>query len=114
MLLINCLIKEVKPDEGTGTRRTRASHAARIEEGGRSMVLQSIGKLLQAAVESCRIIPERCVSRVRHDLNLSVRQAGLVLIYNGRLDHCIVGTMRDQYGPADLRQQIVIVERARE
>ena len=36
------------------------------------MVLQTFGKRPQAPVEGCRIIPESCVSRVRHHLNLRV------------------------------------------
>ncbi len=67
------------------------------------MVLQTFGKRPQALVEGRRIIPERCVSRVRHHMNLSVSQAILVLIDSGWFDNRIISAMRDQYRLADLR-----------
>jgi hypothetical protein len=47
------------------------------------MVLQTFGKRPQALVEGRRIVPESCVSRVRHHLNLSVSQASDVLSRSG-------------------------------
>ena len=65
-------------------------------------VLETFGKRPQAAVEGCRVIPERCVSRVRHHLDVSVSQANLVLIDCGRFDNGITSAMRNQYRLADL------------
>lgn len=67
------------------------------------MVLQTFGKRPQALVEGCGIIPERCVSRVHHHLNLSVSQASHVLIDSGWFDNRIISAMRDQYRLAELR-----------
>jgi hypothetical protein len=78
------------------------------------MPLQTRRKLLQTPVERWRIIPERCVPRIRHHLNLRVSNARLVLFYDGWFDDGILSAMCNQYWLADFRQKIVIVERAGE
>ena len=66
-------------------------------------LVQTFGKRPQALVKGCSDIPERCVSRVRHHLNLSVSQAGDVLIDSGWFDSGIIAAMGDQDRLADLR-----------
>ncbi len=71
-------------------------------------------KRSQALVECCRIIEERRVPGVRHDVDLRVRDGCSVPIDNRRFDDCVGCAMRDQYRLANLRQEVVIVEGARE
>ena len=66
-------------------------------------LLQAFGKAPQAPVEACRIIPKGCVPRIRHDVNLRVSHARLVLIDSGGFDNRIISAMRDQDRLADLR-----------
>ena len=55
----------------------------------RFIPLQTFSKRLQPPVETCRIIPERCMPRISHHMNLRVYHARLVLIdgswFNNRI-----------------------------
>ena len=79
-----------------------------------AMVLQTFSKNVQAFIEALRVVPERCVPRIRHQLNLRVRHRRLVLIDGGGFDNRIRDTMLNQHWPADLWQEVVIIEGARE
>jgi len=78
------------------------------------VVLQAFGKDPQAPVEACRIIPKRCVPRIRHHVNLRVSHARFVLVDDGWFDNRVISAMRNQYRLADPGQEIIIIERARE
>jgi hypothetical protein len=66
------------------------------------IVLQSFRERSQAQIESWRIIPESCMSRVHH-LNLSVSYTSLVLIDRGWFDDSIINAMHNQHRLAYLR-----------
>jgi hypothetical protein len=54
------------------------------------------------------------VPGIRHQLNLRVRSRRVVLIDGGGFDNRIRSNMRNQHGLVDLRQEVVVAERARE
>ncbi len=58
--------------------------------------------------------PKSRVSHVRHDLNLSVHKARLVLIDNSWPDDRIGSAVGDQHRLANAGQKIIVVEGARE
>ena len=62
---------------------------------------------MQAFIEARRIVPERCVPRLRQ-MNLRVRHRRLVLIDGGRFDNRICDAMCNQHRLADLRQEVVV------
>jgi len=65
-------------------------------------------------VERGGIVPERSVPGVRHDVNLRVRQPSTVLRYRLLPDDRIERAVRDQDRLRDRRQQVVVVDDARE
>ena len=78
------------------------------------MALQTFAKRVQALIEAWRVVPEGCVPGIRHQLNLRVRSHRVVLIDGGGFDNRIRSNMRNQHGLVDLRQEVVVAERARE
>src|ERR1051326_8979686 len=62
---------------------------------------ESFAERSQLPIEGRRVIPERRVSGVRHDLNLRVGHASLVLVNDGRLDYRILRAVHDQSRLAD-------------
>lgn len=84
-----------------------------IETAARRSGAGGAYKRSYAPIEGRRLIPERCMSRFRH-VNLCVSDAGFVLIDSGWPDNRVINAIRDQYRLADLRQEVVIIEGARE
>src|SRR5579872_4289353 len=82
--------------------------------GRRPQVLETFAERVQALIEVRRIVPERCVPSIRHQLNLRMRHRRLVLVDRGRFDNRIRGTVRDQHRFANLRKEIVVAERTGE
>ena len=78
------------------------------------MFLQTCGKLPEALIEHCRIVPESRVSHFGHYLNLSMGQTSLVLLDSSWFDNRIIRPLRDQHRLTDSGQEIIIVEGARE
>src|SRR6185312_7607395 len=66
-----------------------------------------------APIEACRIIPERCMSRLGR-VNFCVSDGSFVLIDSRWPDNRIISALGDQHRLADLRQEIVIIQGARE
>jgi hypothetical protein len=66
---------------------------------------------MQACVEVLRVVPERGVSRIFHQLQLRVRHRRHVLVNDTWLDDRVRSTVRDQHRFADLPQNFVVVER---
>jgi hypothetical protein len=52
------------------------------------------GEIAQTAIKGRHLVPERCVSRVRHDIDLSVRNPRLVPIDDGQFDNRVISAMR--------------------
>ncbi len=71
--------------------------------GGLLPLLQAFDKLLQASVIRCGVVPEAGVSGRQHP-NLCAAHAIHLPINNSGFNNCIVGTMSDQHGFAELRQ----------
>ena len=69
--------------------------------------LQTFAKRVQTFIEARRVVPERCVPRLRQ-MNLRVRHRRLVLIDGGRFDNRICDAMCNQHRLADLRQEVVV------
>jgi hypothetical protein len=63
--------------------------------------------------ERGRIIPEQRVSDVGHHGHFSVGQTGSVLTDDGWLDNRVPVAMHNQHRLSQLREQIIVVERAR-
>jgi hypothetical protein len=65
-------------------------------------------------VEACRIVPEGRVPNLSHHVNLRVRHACLVLLDGSGFDNGIINSVSNQHRFANLLQEIIVVESARE
>ena len=64
--------------------------------------LKAFGKLAQTSVERCRIVPERRMPGVHHDVDLSVCDAGLVSVSGGWLHDRVFCAMGNQHRLANV------------
>src|SRR6187397_516144 len=117
----------VPADASTGMRRRDAPAGARgserpaRDEPGAAPVSDGAGaapfsrfdklcrKLSQTSIETCRVLPKRCVARIRHYVKLRVWHPRLVLLDDGWFDDGVSSAVRNQHGLANCRQEIIVV-----
>src|SRR5437763_10202386 len=75
---------------------------------------QALGEGSLVLVEVCCIVPEWGVACMLHQVDLCVRNRSLVPIYSRWLDHRISSAMCNQDRRRDRRQDVVVVQGARQ
>jgi hypothetical protein len=73
-------------------------------------ISRSFDELPQALIELSWFVPETGMPGIRHHLRLRSGDAIHLFINGSQTNNRVSAAVHDQYGFADLRQQIVIVE----